>query len=198
MASPAAAEFRIVELTSPVSSAVPYLTDESNHGEVVADICRLSPVAASKTAASKTPVMQQHAEAKLAHPDAVLFFRLGDFYEMFGDDAVLCAQALDLTLTSRNRGKPDEIPMAGVPLELGQGVAFSRARSRRRTKRVRRPACDLRGCVLALVRVTGRGATSGLPVTMRSASVIRVRDGEITGIESHRDLAAAREALSGR
>jgi ketosteroid isomerase-like protein len=55
-----------------------------------------------------------------------------------------------------------------------------------------------RGCVLALVRVTGRGATSGLPVTMRSASIIRVRDGQITGIESHRDLAAAREALSGR
>jgi ketosteroid isomerase-like protein len=54
------------------------------------------------------------------------------------------------------------------------------------------------GCVLALVRVTGRGATSGLPVTMRSASIIRVRDGEITGIESHPDLAAAREALSGR
>jgi DNA mismatch repair protein MutS len=72
-------------------------------------------------AASKTPVMQQHAEAKLAHPDAVLFFRLGDFYEMFGDDAVLCSQALDLTLTSRNKGKPDEIPMAGVPYHAAHG-----------------------------------------------------------------------------
>jgi DNA mismatch repair protein MutS len=78
-------------------------------------------MAASKTAASKTPVMQQHAEAKLAHPDAVLFFRLGDFYEMFGDDAVLCAQVLDLTLTSRNKGKPDEIPMAGVPYHAAHG-----------------------------------------------------------------------------
>ncbi len=72
-------------------------------------------------AASKTPVMQQHAEAKRAHPDAVLFFRLGDFYEMFGDDAVLCAQALDLTLTSRNKNKPDEIPMAGVPHHAAHG-----------------------------------------------------------------------------
>ena len=72
-------------------------------------------------AASKTPVMQQHAEAKRAHPDAVLFFRLGDFYEMFGDDAVLCAEALDLTLTSRNKGKPDEIPMAGVPHHAAHG-----------------------------------------------------------------------------
>ncbi|HTV19887.1 MAG TPA: DNA mismatch repair protein MutS, partial [Polyangiaceae bacterium] len=78
-------------------------------------------MAASKTAANKTPVMQQHAEAKLAYPDAVLFFRLGDFYEMFGDDAVLCAQALDLTLTSRNKGKPDEIPMAGVPYHAAHG-----------------------------------------------------------------------------
>lgn len=59
--------------------------------------------------------MKQHAEAKLKYPDAVLFFRLGDFYEMFGSDAVLCARVLNLTLTSRNKGKPDEIPMAGVP-----------------------------------------------------------------------------------
>lgn len=65
--------------------------------------------------------MQQHAEAKRAHPDAVLFFRLGDFYEMFGEDAVLCSKVLDLTLTSRNKGKPDEIPMAGVPHHAAHG-----------------------------------------------------------------------------
>ncbi len=59
--------------------------------------------------------MKQHAEAKLKYPDAVLFFRLGDFYEMFGSDALLCSRVLNLTLTSRNKGKPDEIPMAGVP-----------------------------------------------------------------------------------
>jgi DNA mismatch repair protein MutS len=85
--------------------------------------------------ARTTPVMQQHAAAKSAYPDAIVFFRLGDFYEMFGDDAVLAARLLDLTLTSRNRGKPDEIPMAGVPhhaahqyigklLELGHKVAI--------------------------------------------------------------------------
>lgn len=68
-----------------------------------------------------TPVMQQHAAAKLAYPDAILFFRLGDFYEMFGEDAVVCARVLDLTLTSRNKGKPDEIPMAGVPHHAGHG-----------------------------------------------------------------------------
>lgn len=86
-------------------------------------------------AAALTPVMQQHAAAKRAYPDAIIFFRLGDFYEMFGQDAVVASQLLELTLTSRNRGKPDEIPMAGVPhhaahgyiarlLELGQQVAI--------------------------------------------------------------------------
>lgn len=65
--------------------------------------------------------MKQHAAAKSAHPDCVIFFRLGDFYEMFGEDAVLVSQALDLTLTSRNKGKPDEIPMAGVPHHAAHG-----------------------------------------------------------------------------
>jgi DNA mismatch repair protein MutS len=62
-----------------------------------------------------TPVMQQHAAAKRAYPDSIVFFRLGDFYEMFGEDAVVASRLLELTLTSRNKGKPDEVPMAGVP-----------------------------------------------------------------------------------
>lgn len=85
--------------------------------------------------AKDTPVMRQHAEAKRAHPNRIVFFRLGDFYEMFGDDAVFAAKALDLVLTSRNKGAADEIPMCGVPhhaahghiarlLELGQSVAI--------------------------------------------------------------------------
>ena len=54
------------------------------------------------------------------------------------------------------------------------------------------------GCVIARVRVTGRGAASGLPVEMSAASIIRVRDGKVTAIESHPDLATAREALARR
>ena len=65
--------------------------------------------------------MLQHAAAKTAHPDCIVFFRLGDFYEMFGDDAVLASGELGLTLTSRNKGKPDEIPMAGVPHHAAHG-----------------------------------------------------------------------------
>src|SRR3954470_7586870 len=70
-----------------------------------------------------TPVMLQHAEAKRAHPDAIVFFRLGDFYEMFGDDAVLAAPLLELTLTSRNKGKEDESPLAGMPNHAAAGYS---------------------------------------------------------------------------
>jgi DNA mismatch repair protein MutS len=66
-------------------------------------------------ALAQTPVMRQYLAAKAAHPDALLFFRMGDFYELFFDDAVVAARALDLTLTARNKGAEDEIPMAGVP-----------------------------------------------------------------------------------
>ncbi|WP_437681554.1 DNA mismatch repair protein MutS [Sorangium sp. So ce131] len=68
-----------------------------------------------------TPVMRQYEDAKALHPDAILFFRMGDFYEMFNDDAVLVARALNLTLTSRNKGEPDEVPMAGVPHHAAHG-----------------------------------------------------------------------------
>jgi DNA mismatch repair protein MutS len=64
---------------------------------------------------AQTPVMRQYLAAKAAHADALLLFRMGDFYELFFEDAVVAARALDLTLTSRNKGSADEIPMAGVP-----------------------------------------------------------------------------------
>jgi DNA mismatch repair protein MutS len=60
--------------------------------------------------------MRQYAEAKSAHPEAILMFRMGDFYEMFFEDAALAARELDLVLTSRDRDKgEDAVPMAGVP-----------------------------------------------------------------------------------
>jgi DNA mismatch repair protein MutS len=62
-----------------------------------------------------TPMMRQYLEIKAAHPDAILFFRLGDFYEMFMDDAVVAARILDITLPSRNKGADDEVPLCGVP-----------------------------------------------------------------------------------
>ena len=62
-----------------------------------------------------TPMMRQYREAKAAHPEAILFFRMGDFYEMFGDDAVLASRELDITLTARSAGEEGKVPMCGVP-----------------------------------------------------------------------------------
>ena len=62
-----------------------------------------------------TPARQQYLELKAQHPDALLWFRMGDFYEMFDDDARAAASALHITLTSRPFGKDGRVPMAGVP-----------------------------------------------------------------------------------
>ncbi|MGL5973071.1 MAG: DNA mismatch repair protein MutS, partial [Oscillospiraceae bacterium] len=62
-----------------------------------------------------SPMMQQYNEIKEKHKDHILFFRLGDFYEMFFDDAKLCSKELDLTLTGRDCGQEDRAPMCGVP-----------------------------------------------------------------------------------
>ena len=67
--------------------------------------------------AEMTPMMKQYLEMKERNPDSILFFRLGDFYEMFNEDARLVSKELDLTLTTRDRNKPPEerTPMCGVP-----------------------------------------------------------------------------------
>src|SRR5271156_2915104 len=68
-----------------------------------------------------TPLMRQYAAIKKEHPNALLFFRLGDFYELFFDDAVLAARELQITLTSRNKEKGVNIPMCGVPYHAAEG-----------------------------------------------------------------------------
>lgn len=66
-------------------------------------------------AAAYTPMIQQYLRVKAEYQDAFLFFRLGDFYEMFFDDALKASQELEITLTSREGGTEDRIPMCGVP-----------------------------------------------------------------------------------
>jgi DNA mismatch repair protein MutS len=68
-----------------------------------------------------TPLMRQYTAIKKDHPSALLFFRLGDFYEMFFEDAVLAAKELQITLTSRNKEKGVAIPMCGVPFHAAEG-----------------------------------------------------------------------------
>src|SRR5512140_2523701 len=83
-----------------------------------------------------TPMMRQYLEIKSSYPDAILFFRLGDFYEMFLDDAVKASRILDITLTSRNKNSEGaDVPLCGIPyhssapyvaklIEAGEKVAI--------------------------------------------------------------------------
>ena len=68
-----------------------------------------------------TPLMRQYAAIKKEHPNALLFFRLGDFYELFFDDAVQASRELQITLTSRNKEKGIAVPMCGVPYHAAEG-----------------------------------------------------------------------------
>ena len=67
------------------------------------------------TGRTLTPVRRQYLRVKSAHPDAIVLFRMGDFYETFDGDAELAAKELEITLTSRSMGKDTKVPMAGVP-----------------------------------------------------------------------------------
>src|SRR3989338_1904528 len=62
-----------------------------------------------------TPAMKQYQNIKGDYPDSILFFRIGDFYEMFFDDAITASKALNITLTSRDKNKENPVPMCGVP-----------------------------------------------------------------------------------
>src|SRR5919205_4533839 len=71
-------------------------------------------------ASAPTPMMRQYLEVKARHPDAILFFRLGDFYELFFEDALKASEALQITLTARAKGD-DKVPMCGVPHHAARG-----------------------------------------------------------------------------
>lgn len=76
----------------------------------------------------ETPMMKQYKEMKIKHSDSILFFRLGDFYEMFGDDALLASKILNITLTARNKGE-NRMPMCGVPYHAAENYIARLTRS---------------------------------------------------------------------
>ena len=89
----------------------------------------------ARKSSQQTPLMRQYWSIKSVHPDKILFFRMGDFYEMFHEDAIKAAPLLGITLTARNKNSDDYIPMCGVPyhsiakpintlLSLGHRVAL--------------------------------------------------------------------------
>ncbi|MBI5506268.1 MAG: DNA mismatch repair protein MutS [Deltaproteobacteria bacterium] len=163
-----------------------------------------------------TPAMQQYLEVKRAHPDALVFFRMGDFYEMFFEDAEKAAELLDLTLTSRNRNDEYPIPMCGFPyhavrpyvarlMEAGQKVAIceqiefpgsSGAIVRREVTRVISPGTNLDEETLApersnyLAAVVGAPGRFGLAVTDFSTGELHTTH-VATLPELHEELEAA-------
>ncbi len=88
--------------------------------EATTSLCYNPPKPAQMTEPS-TPLMRQYAAVKKEHPTALLFFRLGDFYELFFEDAVVAAKELQITLTSRNKEKGMAVPMCGVPYHAAEG-----------------------------------------------------------------------------
>jgi len=69
-----------------------------------------------------TPAIRQYLQIKSQYPDAILFFRMGDFYEMFFEDAEVASKELEITLTSRDKGHKDSIPLWGVPYFAVEGI----------------------------------------------------------------------------
>lgn len=80
----------------------------------------MKPENPTSLAQSHTPMMQQYLAIKAKHPDALVFYRMGDFYELFFDDAKAAAHALDITLTRRGQSAGEPIPMAGVPYHAAE------------------------------------------------------------------------------
>jgi hypothetical protein len=72
-------------------------------------------VISQKIPMNVTPAMQQYYDIKEQYPDTILFFRMGDFYEMFHEDAQIAHSVLGIALTTRNKNAPDPIPLAGIP-----------------------------------------------------------------------------------
>ena len=75
----------------------------------------------AKVSPVHTPMMQQYLGIKSEYPDMLVFYRMGDFYELFYDDAKKAARLLDITLTARGKSAGNPIPMAGVPYHAAEG-----------------------------------------------------------------------------
>jgi DNA mismatch repair protein MutS len=159
-----------------------------------------TPGARARIAAKLTPAMQQYVQFKADHEDALLFFRMGDFYELFFEDAEVAAELLDLTLTSRNRNDEFPIPMCGIPyhalrpyvaklMEAGRKVAVceqmdqpEKGLVRRQVTRVISPGTNLDEETLApdrasyLASVVEKDGAWGLAVSDFSTGEIRATE----------------------
>jgi len=110
-----------------------------------------------KPAPQHTPMMQQYFKLKKDHPNELLFYRMGDFYEMFYDDAKTASQVLDITLTARGKTDGEPIPMAGIPFHAAENYIAKLVRS---------------GISVAVCEQTGDPATSKGPVERKVMRIV--------------------------
>src|ERR1700744_1703766 len=116
-----------------------------------------------------TPLMRQYHALKQQVPGALLMFRLGDFYELFLDDAILAARELEITLTARNKEKGTAIPMCGVPYHAAEGYI-----ARLIGKGYRVAICDQMEAPSAGRKLVGREVTRIVtPATATDAHLLR-------------------------
>jgi DNA mismatch repair protein MutS len=138
----------------------------------------------TSTASNHTPMMQQYLRIKSEHPDELLFYRMGDFYELFYDDAARAAELLDITLTSRGQSAGQPIPMCGVPYHSADGYLARLVKL---------------GVTVAICEQIGDPATSKGPVERQVVRVVTpgtltddaltdgARDSLLMGINGHGD-----------
>ena len=111
----------------------------------------------SKQNKPHTPMMQQYIRIKSEHPDTLLFYRMGDFYELFFSDAKKASELLDITLTSRGESAGTPIPMAGIPYHAAEGYIAKLLR---------------RGESIAICEQIGDPATSKGPVERKVVRIV--------------------------
>jgi DNA mismatch repair protein MutS len=105
-------------IIAEASDATDKAADDLGRGTPMAadEASRVTPIAADEVG-RVTPMMEQYIEIKAANPDCLLFYRMGDFYELFFDDAEVASRALGIVLTKRGKHRGSDIPMCGVPVE---------------------------------------------------------------------------------
>src|SRR5690554_3200875 len=104
-----------------------------------------------------TPMMQQYLRIKAEHPNELVFYRMGDFYELFFDDAKTAARVLDVTLTARGKSAGEPIPMAGVPYHAAEAYLAKLVRQ---------------GLSVAICEQIGDPATSKGPVERKVVRIV--------------------------
>ncbi|HXT85672.1 MAG TPA: DNA mismatch repair protein MutS [Verrucomicrobiae bacterium] len=141
-----------------------------------------------------TPLMQQYHAAKKEHPTALLLFRLGDFYELFFEDAVLAARILQITLTSRNKEKGDPVPMCGVPYHAAENYIARLIRAGHKVaicEQMEEPGPGKKLVRRQVVRVV-------TPGTATNASLVDTKENNFLAAVARSAAAAAATAPSGR